>query len=198
MPRTGWDTDARLPSNEDPSQPVVSTVGHSTHPISEFIDMLTGFAIRRLIDVRTVPRSRRNPQFNLEALPSSIAPFGIAYEAVPELGGLRKPRKDSKNLGWRNASFRGYADHMETPEFERALSDLIAGSRASSTVIMCAEAVPWRCHRSLISDALVIRGTAVRHVMGPGSVIPHRLTSFVVPRDGRTTYPASEQGPSTP
>jgi uncharacterized protein (DUF488 family) len=116
--------------------------------------------------------------------------LGIIYEAAPELGGLRKPRKDSRNMGWRNTSFRGYADYMETPEFERALNDLIARTRTISTVLMCAEAVPWRCHRSLISDALVVRGIEVYHLMGRSSAIPHRLTSFTVPREGRPTYPA--------
>ena len=147
----------------------VSTVGHSTRPISELTEILSEFAIHRLIDVRTIRRSRRNPQFNEDALSASVPPFGIVYETAPDLGGLRKPRKDSTNLGWRNASFRGYADHMETPGFERALNDLIAGSRTFSTVIMCAEAVPWRCHRALISDALVLQGISVRHLMGPGT-----------------------------
>ena len=197
-PRRRRDAEGSTPATEDISRLPVFTVGHSTRPISQFIELLTGFAIERLIDVRTVRRSRHNPQFDQDVLRLSVAPFGIVYEPAPDLGGLRRPSKVSKNLGWRNVSFRGYADHMESPEFERALNDLIAGSRVSSTVIMCAEAVPWRCHRSLISDALVIRGTVVRHVMGPGSVIPHRLTPFAVPRNGRPTYPASGQGAPTP
>ncbi|MFZ1022625.1 MAG: DUF488 domain-containing protein [Thermoplasmata archaeon] len=170
--------------------PVVCTIGHSTRSIGELVDLLTQFSVARLLDVRTVRRSRRNPQFNETALPAYLQPAGIDYATAPALGGLRKPRKDSRNLGWRNASFRGYADHMETPEFQRALADLIRRSQSVPTALMCAEAVPWRCHRSLIADALVLQGVEARHILAPGSAVPHRLTSFLVQRDGRPTYPA--------
>ncbi len=168
----------------------LSTIGHSTRPISEFVEILAAFSIQRLIDVRTVRRSRHNPQFNEELLAPSVGPFGIAYETAPELGGLRKPRKESRNLGWRNLSFRGYADYMGTEEFGRALTKLIERSQSASTAIMCAEAVPWRCHRSLIADALLLHGVDVRHLMGPTSAVAHRLTPFAVVRDGRVSYPA--------
>ncbi len=139
----------------------VSTVGHSTHPIDEFIGILQAHGIRRLVDVRTIPRSRRNPQFNRENLPGSLQSAGIEYHHMPGLGGLRHPRKDSMNTGWRNASFRGYADYMQTPEFGENLDRLIDLASDTATAIMCAEAVPWRCHRSLISDALAARDIPV-------------------------------------
>ena len=134
--------------------------------------------IRLLVDVRTIPRSRHNPQFNTDTLASSLREVGIQYRHLPELGGLRKPKKDSFNDGWRNASFRGYADYMQTDEFLNALEELIADSRLQPTAIMCAEAVPWRCHRSLIADALVSRGWEVRHIMGSADAKPHQLTSL--------------------
>jgi uncharacterized protein (DUF488 family) len=170
-------------------RPTIWTVGHSTRPIGEFTGFMRAHEIRLLVDVRTIPRSRHNPQFNTDTLASSLREVGIQYRHLPELGGLRKPKKDSFNDGWRNASFRGYADYMQTDEFLNALEELIADSRLQPTAIMCAEAVPWRCHRSLIADALVSRGWEVRHIMGSADAKPHQLTSFALVIDGALTYP---------
>ena len=134
----------------------VLTIGHSTRSIESFIEMLRAFGVKRLIDVRTIPRSRTNPQFNRESLPQSLAEVGIEYTHAAELGGLRHSRKDSLNTVWRNASFRGYADYMQTPEFETAIESLIEAAKREQITIMCAEAVPWRCHRSLIGDACLL------------------------------------------
>jgi uncharacterized protein (DUF488 family) len=176
---------------KDPSNGLpVFTIGHSTRSLEELVEILSSEAVRRLVDIRTVRRSRHNPQFNEETLPGSLRPFGIDYDAAPGLGGLRQPRANSRNLGWRNASFRGFADYMETPEFQEALDDIIRQSRDFATAIMCAEAVPWRCHRSLVADALVLQGVPVRHLTAPGRAWPHRPTPFLVPRSGRPTYPA--------
>ena len=154
------------------------TLGHSTRQIDEFIGLLRAHQISFLVDVRTVPRSRYNPQFNTDTLAQSLPDTGLQYRHLPKLGGLRKPKNDSLNDGWRNASFRGYADYMQTDEFLKALEELMAGSRLQPTAIMCAEAVPWRCHRSLIADALVSRGWNIRHIMSPEKATPHVLTSF--------------------
>jgi uncharacterized protein (DUF488 family) len=136
----------------------IYTIGHSTRPIAEFLEMLTAHGARRLVDVRTVPRSGHNPQYGKEALSASLEARGIRYQHLPGLGGLRRPRPDSVNQGWRNTSFRGYADYMQTPEFAQSLEALIAMAADEPTAIMCAEAVPWRCHRSLVADALIVRG----------------------------------------
>ncbi len=154
----------------------VWTVGHSTRSIDELAALLIDHGIERLVDVRTIPRSRHNPQFNREALEAAGLPF--AYRHAPELGGLRRPHADSLNLAWRHPGFRGFADYMETPDFAMALDQLIGEARAAPTAIMCAEAVPWRCHRSLIADALAARGLEVRHVTGPGEPRIHTLTPF--------------------
>lgn len=172
-----------------PRQSTVWTLGHSTRPIDEFIGLLRAHQINLLVDVRTIPRSRHNPQFNTDTLGQSLRDAGIRYRHLPELGGLRKPKKDSINDGWRNASFRGYADYMQTEEFQRALGELIAYSTDKKTAIMCAEAVPWRCHRSLIADALVSRGWDIRHIMSPEKATPHVLTSFAHVEKGMLTYP---------
>ena len=171
------------------------TVGHSTRPIDAFLALLHAHAIGTLIDVRTVPRSRHNPQFNTDSLAQSLRDAGIAYRHMPDLGGLRKPRKDSINTGWRNESFRGYADYVQTAEFGRALDALMAVARTTGTAIMCAEAVPWRCHRSLIADALVSRGWTVRHIMTEASSDPHQLTSFARLENGHLTYPDPDAPP---
>jgi uncharacterized protein (DUF488 family) len=147
------------------------------------------YQIDLLVDVRTVPRSRYNPQFNMETLAQSLLDAELRYRHLPELGGLRKPRKDSINGGWRNASFRGYADYMQTEEFPRALEELMACGRDKNTAIMCAEAVPWRCHRSLIADALVSRGWDARHIMSLEKATSHILTSFAHFEKGTLTYP---------
>jgi uncharacterized protein (DUF488 family) len=167
----------------------LSTIGHSTHPIEEFIRILQAHGIRWLVDVRTIPKSRRNPQFNKESLPTSLHTAGIEYCHLPGLGGLRHPRKDSKNTGWRNASFRGYADYMQTTEFAKNLDRLMDLSSAEPTAIMCAEAVPWRCHRSLIADALVVRGIPVMEIMSATKVQPHALTSFARIEGQQVIYP---------
>ncbi len=150
--------------------------------------------MRLLVDVRTIPRSRHNPQFNPESLAPALETRGIRYRHEPGLGGLRKPRRDSPNLGWRNASFRGFADYMQTPEFAAALEALAEAGRAERVAIMCAEAVPWRCHRSLIADALAARGIPVRHIMGAGQAKEHTLTPFARIEGTRVTYPGVVSG----
>jgi uncharacterized protein (DUF488 family) len=168
------------------------TIGHSNRPIAVFLDMLRAHGVEILADVRTVPKSRYNPHFNRETLPQSLAQAAIDYCHLPGLGGLRHPRKDSTNTGWRNDSFRGYADYMQTPEFEQSLAGLIALAGSRRTAIMCAEAVPWRCHRSMIADALTARGIPVFHIMSAAKADPHKLTSFARVEGGRVTYPPPE------
>jgi uncharacterized protein (DUF488 family) len=168
----------------------VFTVGHSTRPIEEFIGLLKGHAVKRLVDIRTVPRSRHNPQFGLETLPPALAARGIAYEHVPGLGGFRKTHADSVNAGWRNLSFRGYADYMQTPAFAEQLTALIATARRDTIALMCAEAVPWRCHRSLVADALLVRGIRVEEIVSATRSREHVLTPFARVHDTELTYPA--------
>jgi uncharacterized protein (DUF488 family) len=171
----------------------VFTVGHSTLPAEDFLARLRAFGVTRLIDVRTIPRSRRNPQFNSDALRESLAAEGIEYEHLPALGGLRKPRADSPNTGWRNESFRGYADYMQTPPFARGLERLIELAHDQRTAIMCAEAVPWRCHRSLVGDALAVRGVTVVDILGDTSHRLHTLTPFAQVRGTKITYPPAQR-----
>jgi uncharacterized protein (DUF488 family) len=171
----------------------VHTIGHSTHPIEEFLDLLQSHSIVQLIDVRTIPRSRRNPQFNSEALSASLLSRKIAYHHMPALGGLRHARRDSINTGWRNASFRGYADYMQTPEFQTAVQALIDDAASTPTAIMCAEAVPWKCHRSLIGDALLARGIRVLDILSPTKAAPHSLTPFAKVNGTDVTYPGKDQ-----
>lgn len=168
---------------------IVWTIGHSTRSLDELVALLNENAIQQLADVRTVPRSRHNPQFNSETLPESLAAQDIAYIHMTALGGLRHARKDSVNAGWRNASFRGYADYMQTREFEQGLNVLLETSSRQTTAIMCAEVVPWRCHRSLIADALTVRGIEVRHIMGPGKWQLHKLIPFAHVEGTHITYP---------
>jgi uncharacterized protein (DUF488 family) len=156
----------------------VATIGHSTRPIEKFIELLRAHGIEQLVDIRTIPRSRHNPQYNRETLPASLAAHGIRYVHLAELGGLRHARPDSPNTGWRNLSFRGFADYMQTPEFEAGIATLIQLAGERPTAIMCAEAVPWRCHRSLVADALAVRGITVQHIQTTGKASPHKLTSF--------------------
>ena len=170
-------------------QPTIWTIGHSTRPIDEFIDCLRAHEIRLLVDVRTIPRSRHNPQFNTDRLAESLKDTGLSSLHMPTLGGLRKARKDSINNGWRNASFRGYADYMQTAEFWNALEELMMQSRQGPSAIMCAEAVPWRCHRSLIADALVTRGWEVRHIFSQVKADEHRLTRFAIIDGATLVYP---------
>ena len=173
----------------------IFTVGHSTRTAEEFIALLRAHAIEQLVDVRTIPRSRHNPQFAGDALSRSLHDAGIRYQHIKALGGLRHARRDSVNTGWRNTSFRGYADYMQTPEFEHALDDLIALARERRTAIMCAEAVPWRCHRSLIADALLVRGIDPEEIASGTSARRHTLTSFAHVDGTRITYPQQNAEP---
>ncbi|TKS58597.1 MAG: DNA repair protein [Nitrospira sp.] len=181
-----------------PASHTIWTIGHSTRPIDEFIAILCAHDIGRMIDVRTIPRSRNNPQFNTDTLSKSLKKVGLTYFHMPQLGGLRKAKKDSINLGWRNASFRGYADYMQTNEFQRAIEELMAYGTKQTTAVMCAEAVPWRCHRSLIADALIMRGWEVRHIMSATDAKPHQLTSFARIADNLLRYPKPDDPSSTP
>ena len=171
----------------------VYTIGHSTRELTDLVTLLQAHGVERLIDVRTMPRSRKNPQFNQESLPAALAAAGIEYEHKKELGGLRHPRKDSVNLGWRNESFRGYADYMQTPEFDAAIEWLIEQATARRVAIMCAEAVPWRCHRSLVADALTARGHQVEHIMTLSRRDPHAITSFAAIDGSSVHYPKGNQ-----
>jgi uncharacterized protein (DUF488 family) len=169
------------------------TIGHSTRSIDEFIELLKGHGIKEIVDVRTVPKSRHCPQFNSDSLSESLRKAKIRYAHIEKLGGLRHSRKDSINLGWRNASFRGYADYMATPEFSEGLGALTRIARSRKTAIMCAEAVPWRCHRSLIADAMTVKGFAVRDILSAKAPSPHRLTPFLKVVNGQLTYPAAQE-----
>ena len=159
------------------------------------MELLRSNGVELLVDVRSAPGSRRMPHFARAALAASLPQQGIAYLHMPELGGHRKPRPDSINTGWRNDGFRGYADYMQTPEFALGLERLRELARARRTAIMCAEAVPWRCHRSLISDALTVRGVEVRHVTGKGEPALHRITPFADVKGGSITYPPPDRLP---
>ena len=167
----------------------VWTIGHGTRSVDELVALLTAQGIGRLADVRTIPRSRHNPQFNRDRLPDDLARAEISYVHMSGLGGLRRPRADSVNLGWRNSGFRGYADYMQTQEFQSNLDALVRHAAGARTAIMCAEMVPWRCHRSLIADALTARGIDVLHVISAGPAQPHHLTAIARVSDGRLTYP---------
>lgn len=167
----------------------VATIGHSTARIEDFLEVLCVHRIEQLVDVRTIPRSRHNPQFNRESLPASLKSGGISYRHMPGLGGLRRPRPDSINSGWRNSGFRGFADYMQTPEFAASLEDLIGSASGSRVAIMCAEAVPWRCHRSLIADALTVRGIPVVDILGVAEARTHELTPFAKVDGVQITYP---------
>ena len=172
----------------------VFTVGHSTLPIERFLSLLHAYGIETLADIRTVPRSRRNPQFNGDALDKALKQGDVRYFSLSALGGLRHARKDSPNTGWRNDSFRGYADYMQTKAFEDAIETLIDMSRRERTAIMCAEAVPWRCHRSLVADALNVRGIPVVEILSESSYRDHKLTQFAHVEGTTITYPP-EQAP---
>jgi uncharacterized protein (DUF488 family) len=170
----------------------IFTIGHSTRPLDEFIELLRTNGVKRVIDIRTIPRSRHNPQFNRETLGPALRKCGIAYVQVKKLGGLRHARPGSKNLGWHNASFRGFADYMETPEFAAGVDRAIKLARVRPSVLMCAEAVPWRCHRSLVADALVVRGIQVLDIVGASPPRPQKLTPFARVRGTRITYPTDK------
>ncbi len=170
---------------------VIYTIGHSTHPIEDFIRILHAYGIQRLVDVRTIPRSRHNPQFNAGELEEALRLHGIDYVRLEGLGGLRHTTRTSINTAWKNASFRGFADYMQTAEFAEALGQLIALGKGKTSAIMCAEAVPWRCHRSLIGDALLVRGIQVENIMSETSCKPHTLTPWAKVDGIKITYPAT-------
>ncbi|MBI2912560.1 MAG: DUF488 domain-containing protein [Chloroflexi bacterium] len=166
------------------------TVGHSTRSLEELIEALQSHGVRLLVDIRSVPRSRHVPQSNQDVLAEALPAAGIGYLHMKALGGWRKDsRPDSPNTGWRSPGFRAYADYMLTEEFEAALAELLAHAQERPTAIMCAEATPYRCHRSLVSDALTARDVRVLHIMAPGKSQPHRLTSFARVEGSRVTYP---------
>jgi uncharacterized protein (DUF488 family) len=199
VPRSArWNLHLRLNTADDEgvsppkraaAQTLILTVGHSNHPIGEFLALLKSHNVKRLVDVRTIPKSCHNPQFSRDALAASVRAARIAYTHLPKLGGLRRARADSINTGWNNSSFRGFADYMQTPEFAAALARLEKLADTKLCAIMCAEAVPWRCHRSLIADALTVRGHEVKHIMTPTRANPHTLTPFARIRGTQITYP---------
>src|SRR5512143_1377991 len=175
----------------------ILTIGHSTRPVEEFIDILTAHGVQLVADVRTIPRSRHNPQFNSDALANSLKASGIGYLHMPGLGGLRHAKKDSLNQGWENASFRGFADYMQTEEFEEGLRELVEAAKEGNTVIMCAEAVPWRCHRSLIGDALFARGIVVTDILSRSATKPHALKPWAQVSGTKVIYPKNNQRPAS-
>jgi uncharacterized protein (DUF488 family) len=175
---------------------IVFTVGHSSRTLEAYLDLLRAHQVDRIVDVRSIPRSRRNPQFNREALAAKLRAAGIGYVYLCKLGGLRHPKRDSPNLGWHNASFRGFADYMGTEEFKAGLKRLQRLAAEKQCALMCAEAVPWRCHRSLIADALLVRGIPVEHIMSRKRRQKHTRTPFACVRRGRITYPAESGSPN--
>ncbi|HLL03867.1 MAG TPA: DUF488 domain-containing protein [Myxococcaceae bacterium] len=176
----------------------IYTVGHSTRTAEELLELLQAHGIQTLVDIRTVPRSRTNPQFNQDALPRTLAQADIRYVHLPRLGGLRRTSKDSPNTAWRNRSFRGYADYMQTEEFARGLRELRELTADGPLALMCAEAVRWRCHRSLVADALYARGVEVRHITSRTRAEPHKLTPFAELHGTRVLYPGSSEPAAEP
>jgi len=174
------------------ASPIVLTVGHSTRTLEVFLQLLKAHAVTKIVDVRTAPRSRHNPQFNRETLPDQLKAVHLTYVHMPGLGGLRHPRAESPNTGWLNASFRGFADYMQTQEFEENLEALIQLANKERIALMCAEALPWRCHRSLIADALRSRGILVEHILSSTRRQPHGLTPWAQVDGTRLTYPAGK------
>jgi uncharacterized protein (DUF488 family) len=174
------------------TQELICTIGHSNRTIEDFIGLLRQNGIDCLLDIRTVPKSRHNPQFGQDQLPASLAAAGIEYRYLPGLGGLRRARKDSPNAGWRNMSFRGYADYMQTEEFADNVDTVIELGRSKACALMCAEAVPWRCHRSLVADALLVRGVPVDEIIDARQRRPHKLTPFARVEGLRITYPPEQ------
>lgn len=168
----------------------VYTIGHSTRPAAEFIGILQSFRIELLADIRTIPRSRHNPQYDQTELQKLLSAAHVEYVHLADLGGLRHAKKDSVNMAWKNLSFRGYADYMQTIEFAGAVQNLISLANEQRTAIMCSEAVPWRCHRSLVGDALLVCGVEVADIMGEGSSKPHKLTPWAKVQGEQVTYPA--------
>jgi uncharacterized protein (DUF488 family) len=175
-------------------KPVVLTIGHSTHTWDDFRDLLRAHHVKRVVDVRSIPRSRHNPQFNRETLRTKLRSAGIGYVHLQKLGGLRHARRDSPNMGWRNTSFRGFADYMQTSKFEAGVERLIKLAEQKRSAIMCAESVPWRCHRSLIADALTVNGIRVDDIMSMKRSQVHSLTPFARVQGHRVTYPIGDRG----
>jgi uncharacterized protein (DUF488 family) len=173
---------------------IVLTIGHSTRTLEGFIHLIQAHGATRIVDVRNVPRSRHNPQFNKASLPGSLKEAGLGYIHLPGLGGLRHARRDSNNLGWRNASFRGFADYMQTPEFGQSLDELVQLANQERIVLMCAEVVPWRCHRSLIADALLARGIQTCDIINEDKCRMHELTPWAIIRGSKITYPPEPEG----
>jgi uncharacterized protein (DUF488 family) len=185
--------------SEPSDAPRVLTVGHSTRSLAEFLELLKAHGVQRVVDVRTLPRSRRNPQFNADTLPAALEAAGIGYLPLPGLGGLRRPGPGSDNAGWRNRSFRGYADYIQSAEFESNLETVLTLAGRETVALMCAEAVPWRCHRSLIADALLVRGVPVDHLLSIKRRQPHALTPWAQVEGTRLTYPPQpEPAPEPP
>jgi uncharacterized protein (DUF488 family) len=178
--------------------PLVFTIGHSTRSIDEFIRLLTAHGVDRVVDIRTIPRSRHNPQFSRDLLSPSLRRAGMRYTHMPGLGGLRHPRPDSANSGWRNAGFRGYADYMQTAAFRRSLDRCIDLAQTAHIALMCAEAVPWRCHRSLVADALIVRGIPVSEITSGVRARPHSVTPWAEVHGIEITYPDSARARETP
>jgi uncharacterized protein (DUF488 family) len=169
------------------------TIGHSTRSLAELVALLREHHVTRLVDVRRLPHSKRHPQFDAAALARDLPAAGIDYRHFPSLGGFRRPREDSVNTAWRTPAFRGYADYMLTTEFAAHLEALRTESTTAPTAIMCAEALPARCHRSLLADALLVRGVAVRHILGPARAAAHTLTPEARVIDGRLSYPGEPE-----
>jgi uncharacterized protein (DUF488 family) len=190
--KTDFTQSTRFVVQRKPEHHSIYTVGHSTRTLDEFIWLLKHYQIELLLDVRTVPKSRYVPHFNAETLMSTLHKREIEYQHYKKLGGLRKPTKNSINLGWRNASFRGFADYMQTEEFRQSLDALLDWVSAKRVALMCAEAVPWRCHRSLIADAFVVHNVEVLHIVSEKSLQAHELTPFAVVEGERITYPQVE------
>jgi uncharacterized protein (DUF488 family) len=178
-----------------PEELIIFTIGHGAREISTFLDLLEGAEVKRLVDVRTAPGSRTHPQFGQDALAAALAHRGLVYEwGGKELGGFRRARPDSRHTALRSGGFRGYADHMETEGFQRALDELIRTSEAVPTSVMCAESLWWRCHRRLLSDALVARGCRVLHIMDRGKLDAHRLTGGArIAGDSEVVYDLPEE-----
>ncbi|HJT37171.1 MAG TPA: DUF488 domain-containing protein [Actinomycetota bacterium] len=177
---------------------MIFTIGHSTRALDDFIEMLRAHGVTLLVDVRRFPGSRRQPQFNSESMAAALKAAGITYEHAVDLGGRRAPVEHSPNTGLRNAQFRGYADHMATPAFAGALDRLLEHGKRETVAVMCAEAVPWRCHRSLLADAIVARGVPVSHIMDARTLRPHEPTKGAVIEASRATYPGHSEQPSLP
>lgn len=175
----------------------IYALGHSTRTARELVELLQAHGVETLADIRTVPRSRTNPQFNRETLPRTLAAAGLRYVHLPRLGGLRRPRPDSPNGAWRNTSFRGYADYMLTDDFARGLEELRLLAEDGPVAMMCAESLRWRCHRSLVADALFARGVQVLHITSRIRAEPHRLTPFAELHGRQVLYPASPESAST-